>query len=623
MPAPGNVYVIDLYGVTTNDNIDPSNVAALNLADYPSAYLGKGPLYITSGQQVGQFLVSNSKDFDSGLAGITFGTYSSDGTLTGSASLTDTALTPAATDSSWLQAHDQQNIQRSAGTVIVNYQGQTYALVADYNFLFNDPHYNDENFGLGQQIGGKIGVIQDPFGTNGGPVYLGATTPIPGVALNQLTLDQNGMLYGVGFVDDTSGFYSPDEMMYDSMFVWNAGQLIQAALNADQAGRPTSIPIDRTSALGPQNPAVTPARYDGTGLTAAQMFGSIYGVGTYTAPQGTPQLTLRDLPFLRRLGSSGAVAAAGGTTLPAADESNPTRDTAETRLVAESIFLFEGVLAAAYNVLGVNNSQQLAAMRTASQVLNTFTYGNDQSAESVIDQTVETVAKGLLEAPLEVVDIVARLGAVLHSDANGAPADVPSLSIMAQSYDAGATQSDLFKQAFLNTLMVSPLGVGISSYNLTTAAINGDVEGILSNAIGLGLGFAATSKLGMSPQNSETVALMKKSIKNISLKLQQLRAAKVTRSPGAVIKKGAAADTGNQAPLDQAGLPNVTASDPNAPKNNGLVPDETGGTVAELNQELQGDTQLSTDPMASPQAPEPGMFYGRDTCTHSVRSRPY
>ncbi len=291
-PAPqqGNIYVLDLSQIADDGTFSSSAMVALPSSSYPTSYTGKGPQYIESGTNAGQFLVSNSKDFDAGISSITFATDPDTGRLTGAASVTQVQLTPTDPNnpsSSWLQAQEQQNIQRAAGTVIVQYQGQTYALVADYNFLFNDPHFTeDDNYGLGQQIGGKIGVIQNPFGANGNPpVYLGATTPIPGVALNQLSLDGNGNLYASAFVDDTSGQYTngqPSELMYDSLFVWNAAALIQEALVAQKAGQPLTTPIDRAAPASPQIPALTPVRYDGT--SAQQMFGDIYDVGSYSPP---------------------------------------------------------------------------------------------------------------------------------------------------------------------------------------------------------------------------------------------------------------------------------------------------------------------------------------------------
>lgn len=125
-----------------NNEFNEAAVATLKLSAYPGSNLGKGPVYISSGDQRGQFLVSNAKDINRGAAGVTFTTDARTGNLLGGSSFVDPALKPEAVPN-WWQAKMQQNIQRAAGSVIVNYQGKTYALVADYNFLFNDAHYLD------------------------------------------------------------------------------------------------------------------------------------------------------------------------------------------------------------------------------------------------------------------------------------------------------------------------------------------------------------------------------------------------------------------------------------------------------------------------------------------------
>lgn len=58
--------------------------------------------------------------------------------------------------------------------------GQQYALVADYNWIVENFDYGNSNF-AGQQLGGKIGIVKDPFGT---PIDL-KPTPIPSVVNGQ------------------------------------------------------------------------------------------------------------------------------------------------------------------------------------------------------------------------------------------------------------------------------------------------------------------------------------------------------------------------------------------------------------------------------------------------------
>ena len=593
VPAPGNVYVIDLDGVGTADNIDSSNVAMLNLADYPNSYLGKGPLYITSGNQTGQFLVSNSKDFDSGLAGITFGTYASDGTLTGSSSLVDTQLTPAASNPNWLQAPDQQNIQSAAGTVIFNYQGQTYALVADQNYLFNDPHYtDDDNYGLGEQIGGKIGVIEDPFGTNGGPIYLGATTPIPGVALNQLTLDQNGMLYAVGFVDDTSGHYSPDEMMYDSMFVWNAGQVIQAALNAQAAGQPLTTPIDRTSPLGAQIPAATPARYDGTGLTAAQLFGSIYGVGTYQTQEGIPTVALQDLPYLQQLdpgivaNAQASAAAANAASMPAKDTSNGTIGTALIRTGAEVSYLLSGLSASVRSLFGYDNSAQTAAMAQAQQVLNTVDY--DLSGINVgadILKAVDGFITSAVQVPLEAADVTfTALGAAKSVITQSTPPDLPVLSQLGQSAANGASAGELAKQIALQVAYVNPYFSGAATlYTVGQAVMTGDYTAAVNDAIQALALIAAPTVAGKA--NYATARQVALKTKAAAMKVQSLLQGRVKESVGSEVVKGPASEEFVQ--QDQPAADALSPQEEVQPKINPFTECFVAGTLVVTEQGLK------------------------------------
>ena len=572
VPAPGNVYVIDLDGVGTSDNIDASNVTTLNLADYPSAYLGKGPLYITSGDETGQFLVSNSKDFDSGLAAISFGFDPGDGTLTGTSILEDPQLTPAATNPAWLQAPEQQNIQSAAGTVIVTYQGQTYALVADQNYLFNDPHYTeDDNYGLGEQIGGKIGVIEDPFGT---PIYLGATTPIPGVALNQLTLDQNGMLYAVGFVDDTSGLYSSAETMYDSMFVWNAGQLIQAALNAQKAGQPTSTPIDRTSPTSAQNPAVTPARYDGTGLTAAQLFGSIYGIGTYSAPQGAPAISLQDVPYLQQLDPSifaaakAAATQAGVPTPPPKDTSNTTLNTLMIRVGAEMTVLINGLAAVKESLFDEDNSAALAELNAASQVLGKVDYNtSDTSTQGLLGlgfaKGLDGLVIGASQLTLTIAGYSARIAAGAQNLLYGATPNLPQLTELDQEVDSGASGLQQLGTAASIFIQGNPYLVGASAiYREYSALLAGDYKGTIlagSEAVALvGVPHVAGKLL------ESTASQVELKIKQMAFDEEKLEEGEINESPLEFIQRGPSGQEYFEQPetAGSSGLPGQGVSAP-------------------------------------------------------------
>jgi hypothetical protein len=118
-------------------------------------------------------------------------------------------------------------------------------------------------------------VIEDPFGKNGGPKYLGATTPVTGGSVEHLSLGMDGKLYADVLMNETLG---GSGKIYKSLFVWDAANLIAEALN--NQGKLTT-PID--------SGFVKPARYDG--ISAGQGFGWTYGIGTYTVPGRTQTLS--------------------------------------------------------------------------------------------------------------------------------------------------------------------------------------------------------------------------------------------------------------------------------------------------------------------------------------------
>ncbi|MDZ4253493.1 MAG: hypothetical protein U1A72_13070 [Sulfuritalea sp.] len=473
--AAGNVYVIDLYGIDRNGAIDASAVARVDLTAYPGGTLGKGPLYIASGDKPAQFLVSNAKDSNRGTAGITIKTNAENGNLQALSTVVDPALKPENVPN-WSDARFQQNIQRAAGSVIVTYNGTTYALVADYNFFFNDPHYIYDNNILGQQIGGKIGIVQDPFGEKGAPVYLGATTPIPDVALDQLMLDQKGMLYASGFVVDYSETYAKN--FYRSVFVWNTSQLVQAALDAQQAGRKLTVPIDRNGAGGAssQYSAVTPARYDTT--PDGKLFGWIYGMGTYSSKQATPTLTLQNLPNLEAL-APGIYAAAKDNAVQAhqplpKDTSNGTLNTAAILTGAALTELWAGTVGSLQALFGVDNSAMVARMNEAQQVMATVdfdlgsrTAGGDDKLDhvaaagsqlgAVAGKVVTSLITGATQIVTNFVGYTLRVGAqnaaLLNPDVSIGP--MPATTPFLKFIDSGTTidqQINYVTKAFFTTL---------------------------------------------------------------------------------------------------------------------------------------------------------------------------
>ena len=215
----GNVYILDLASISSKGEV-PSDAIVTIGTNFPVVKQGKSPEYVTAGFSAGEFLISSARDYNRGITGITVG-IKNDGTLDGTVKGASTLL--RATEANWLKKQMQQNVQRAAETVLTYYDGKLYALVADYNFVYNDPHFlNDDQYG--KQIGGKIAVIEDPFGYEGEPKYLGATTPIVGGAISHLSLSRTGMLQGdVWFDEEITENGGTFWRMQRSMLVWDAG----------------------------------------------------------------------------------------------------------------------------------------------------------------------------------------------------------------------------------------------------------------------------------------------------------------------------------------------------------------------------------------------------------------
>jgi hypothetical protein len=159
----------------------------------------------------------------------------------------------------------REDILQAGDFVVVEYGGKQYALIADMNYWRNDPlvdrlsslpTYGTAGYRL-MQIGGKIGVVQDPFGPDA--KYLGATTPIAGGAIRNLSIGEDGLLYA------SVWNYEPNYDMFaatsSSLYTWNAAALVQAAIQA----RATEYrPIDRDveGGVGKMIPEASPTKYD-------------------------------------------------------------------------------------------------------------------------------------------------------------------------------------------------------------------------------------------------------------------------------------------------------------------------------------------------------------------------
>ncbi len=569
---------------------------------FPVKNAGKAPQYISSGQNDGEFLLSSAKSVDSGLVGFTV-LVDANGNLTGGVKGVGAKLDPAATTPDWLQKKFQQDIQRSAGNVVVEYTAagdsvaKEYALVADYNFLINDSHYGNSDM-LGKQIGGKIGIIQDPFGT---PVYIGATIPIPGVALNQLMLDPNGFLYATAMVDDNSHRYSSGEMMYNSLFVWNTGKLIQTALDARQRSGDLSVPISEL-----------PTRYDTPKSDSTpsnpQLFGWIYGQGAYSA-QNVPKVYLHQVPALQSLApsiyDSSKTANPKVPTPPVKDTSNGTWNTFMILAGAEVTQLTSFLSASVQSLFGMDNSATLAKMTEAQQVMNTI--GFDINAGGPLDQLGAIAAQitnsafaGLTQVSMNATGYYLRgLAGIVESVSPGTIAPLPAPTPFLQMVDSGASIGEQIN--YVTTAFIQgTVSGGLALLKMPADMIMGnwsDAKEHGIEALEMLIGF----KGGEYALGKTKLALK---IKQLAFDIQRMGQGIISKSPLEMLKKGA---DGKQLMIKEKTIP---SNDPTVPPVK--VPDIL--TPEQVKQETAGTLHMAPNG----QVVKVPVCFGAKTLVHTI-----
>uniref|UniRef100_UPI00262BDF4C polymorphic toxin-type HINT domain-containing protein n=1 Tax=Propionivibrio sp. TaxID=2212460 RepID=UPI00262BDF4C len=304
--SAGFVAFVDLNQIRADGKVAPTAVAVVDGTRYPRSGMGKTPVYLASGPESGQFVLCNRGDLDRGLVAITLkfddsGQINAATTmdiqsalLSGNVPNTYRGYDAAAERSIWDRMKTyHEDIQAASGAVVVKYDGQEYAIVSDFNLWFNDPLVSQNlNDVPHTQIGGKVGVIQNPFGRNGQPpVYLGATTPIVGSAVRRLSLAADGTLYAdVWNYEPNLDAQAP---MSFSLYTWNAPRLIQGALADYARDSQRTYPLDRdlpsdpySSQPAPLNPELIPNRYDDIGN--GETFKGWINLGNYQEPGMSP-----------------------------------------------------------------------------------------------------------------------------------------------------------------------------------------------------------------------------------------------------------------------------------------------------------------------------------------------
>ena len=235
---PGDVLVLDL------DTLDlkTGKIAAPIKAQLPAdGRSGKSPQVISATDDADRYLVCNVADYDKGLSTLVI-TRDPNGKVT-SAKLTAISMIQPTEQ---LKV-DRLDIQRAQSAVLVEVDGVEYAIVADDNYDFNDPYYKAmfeaPNFlytpfgppiayggsasARKVAVGGKLGIVRDPFGD---AQFIGATLPLDGYGIVNLAVSEDGqVLIGQLYGKYSSIDFSAQQQPHQS-HAWNVAALINAAL---------------------------------------------------------------------------------------------------------------------------------------------------------------------------------------------------------------------------------------------------------------------------------------------------------------------------------------------------------------------------------------------------------
>jgi hypothetical protein len=234
----GDVLIFDLDTLS----MKTGKIAAPFVVQRPADDLsGKVPHSISATKDPDQFLISNILDYDKGLSTLQLKRDEQGNVI-------DATMTPIKMGQNRITV-DRLDIQRADSSVLIEKDGVEYAIVADDNFNYNDPYYRamfeppsflwtpgGSPILVGGSVsakkvavGGKLGIIQDPFGKKGSPKFLGATLPLDGYGIRNLSVSEDGKVL-LGQLYGGYGTDNPNVQKEHQTHVWNVGAIIDAAL---------------------------------------------------------------------------------------------------------------------------------------------------------------------------------------------------------------------------------------------------------------------------------------------------------------------------------------------------------------------------------------------------------
>ena len=271
----GDVIVLDLESLNlTTGKIDPP-VKATTGGDTTVKF----PQTVTATWDKDRFLVASPNDVNRGLGALTL-KRDDVGKVT-SAALVSIEM-PQPFNAVRI---DRLNIQRAQSAVLVEQGGIEYAIVSDDNHPFEDgfvqamfeapmfvslggPPIPFGGSASAKKVaaGGKLGIVQDPFGKLGAPKYLGATLPLDGYGIINLSLSEDGDVLIGQLIGGFSVNFDDFQQKPHQNHAWSVPELINAALANPQplskhiklaAGAEQLIPIATSTADYTAAPAGT------------------------------------------------------------------------------------------------------------------------------------------------------------------------------------------------------------------------------------------------------------------------------------------------------------------------------------------------------------------------------
>ena len=554
----GDIVVLDLSKIDKKGKLQKGGYAKVQESALTSINRGGSPEFITQGAAAGEFVVSFAKDVNRGVVGVT--ALLQDGNLTNDFRLATTELKPDNDPKGYRSRAMLQNIQRASETVVAEFNGEEYAFVADYAFNFNDPTWNQWTetpiFAFPAiywvpvqipqpQIGGKIGIIKDPFGRKGKPEYVGATSAINGGAIKRLTLTDKGVLEAAVWMYDEPAPDGNGTTSKQTIFTWDAGALLTLAGAIENK----SQPIDRVGIPTKYNPQAQfgeaiPKRFDSPDGVKEHEFGWIYGLESNNSE-------LQSLGILKPTNID-VEKIVDNTILP-----NNNASVMYERFTSEAAYLVTALVAAQKSRLGYDTTQEMQEMKELNAYIDSLRYVNDGTTSDKIATGVieffDGLVMGLADIPLMLMDVDLRLALFIKTELLNAiskasgikndqtgqpityyPPDAVNFSHVARKYAETGDEKQLYKDIGMIVAASNPVtGSAIAGWGLGSALYSGDAQEITKAALGLaalGMGARAAqaelngllNKRINSKSTPEQVAAQLKRIDEAKVKAQKI-----------------------------------------------------------------------------------------------------